>query len=480
MSSSEDSTRPISVAELLARNGTIGAPPVGGHRRRRRRKSNSVSVAELTGEIPVVRDDEPPPAVEQTAAEETAADKAVAEESVAEETVAEEPVAEETVAEEPAAGEPVAEVSVVEEPVSEEAVTEEPVADEAVAEEPVAEEPVAEESAAEEAVAEEPVADEAVHEEAAAEEPADDEAVAGDEAVTGESVAEGAEAEEDTAAPEVAADEEVAAGEAVAEEEAAVEDVQPAELEEAARDGVTETAEAAIHEALTENVVTDAAMAETADIVQVDTVEAPPASRAVESPPLARDPLPSRRSGPERGYDPRPARKPASRAERASGAEQMAPDPVDQSVDLADLVDDQGADAEELRSYLRASGGTLFSGETVADERSRLGPVTDVIEPVAASAPVARRGAMSMIWHGVLAVLQSLLAVVFGAGLFIAFDQLWRWNNIVALVLSVLVILGLVVAVRLVRKTEDITSTLIAVAVGALVTLGPLALLQST
>ena len=36
-----------------------------------------------------------------------------------------------------------------------------------------------------------------------------------------------------------------------------------------------------------------------------------------------------------------------------------------------------------------------------------------------------------------------------------------------------------VVGVRVVRKTEDIGSTLIAVAVGALVTLGPLALLQS-
>ena len=37
----------------------------------------------------------------------------------------------------------------------------------------------------------------------------------------------------------------------------------------------------------------------------------------------------------------------------------------------------------------------------------------------------------------------------------------------------------LVVGVRVVRKTEDIGSTLIAVAVGALITLGPLALLQS-
>ena len=66
--------------------------------------------------------------------------------------------------------------------------------------------------------------------------------------------------------------------------------------------------------------------------------------------------------------------------------------------------------------------------------------------------------------------------MAFGAGLFIAFDQLWRWNSIVTLVLSVLVILGLVVGVRVVRKTEDIASTLIAVAVGALITWGPLVL----
>ena len=77
---------------------------------------------------------------------------------------------------------------------------------------------------------------------------------------------------------------------------------------------------------------------------------------------------------------------------------------------------------------------------------------------------------------GALVVLQSILAVVFGGGLFIAFDQLWRWNSIVALVLTVLVTLGLVTAVQVVRKTPDVVSTLIAVAVGLLVTLGPLAL----
>ncbi|MGO9511953.1 MAG: hypothetical protein ACLPXZ_33190, partial [Mycobacterium sp.] len=89
-------------------------------------------------------------------------------------------------------------------------------------------------------------------------------------------------------------------------------------------------------------------------------------------------------------------------------------------------------------------------------------------------------GRFETLWRGSLIVFQSILAVVFGAGLFIAFDQLWRWNPVVALALSVLVILGLVVGVRVVRKTEDIASTLIAVAVGALITLGPLALLQSS
>src|SRR5258708_25708001 len=51
-------TGPISVSELLARNGTIGAPAVTRRRRRRRGDSDAVTVAELTGEIPIIRDDE--------------------------------------------------------------------------------------------------------------------------------------------------------------------------------------------------------------------------------------------------------------------------------------------------------------------------------------------------------------------------------------------------------------------------------------
>jgi hypothetical protein len=80
------------------------------------------------------------------------------------------------------------------------------------------------------------------------------------------------------------------------------------------------------------------------------------------------------------------------------------------------------------------------------------------------------------LWCGSLIILKSILAVAFGAALFIAFGLLWGWNSLMALVLSVLAVLGVVAWVRVVRKTEDIASTLIAVAVGALITLLPLAL----
>ena len=346
MTAPDDSqnTRPISVAELLAKNGTIGSPPVGGRRRRRRGNSDAVTVAELTGEIPIIRTGEIPVAREEAPA----------------------PAGEET---------------------------------------------------------------------------------------------------PDETTPET-----------------------PSETAEP-----TPRAEEA------------AASADTNGSAPAASIEAPAAEpepeepqRPFDAPPERADaPLPRRESGPARGYDPRPRRRPAAppvevaAPESESGAEQMTFDPLDDPATLLDLSGaQQEADgAAELQSYLRSSGGTLFGGETVADDLARRGVVQEDQEksPAAVAdtepAPAkerSRAGTLAALGRAGLAALQSILAVAFGAGLFIAFDQLWRWNNIVALVLSVLVILGLVVAVRVVRKTEDIASTLIAVAVGALVTLGPLALLQST
>ncbi len=163
----------------------------------------------------------------------------------------------------------------------------------------------------------------------------------------------------------------------------------------------------------------------------------------------------------------------------SEAAEVNDDDDIDAVNAVGDLEDD-AKDPDSTRPYLRTTTGTLFGGQTVADDLARGGtsPGPADIETDDA-AERAQPKAMSSFMHGVWIVGQCVLAVAFGAGLFVAFDQLWKWNNIVALVLSVLVILGLVVGVRVVRKTEDIGSTLIAVAVGALVTLGPLALLQS-
>jgi hypothetical protein len=218
-------------------------------------------------------------------------------------------------------------------------------------------------------------------------------------------------------------------------------------------------------------------------------------------------PQPQRPKGPERSAYPRPLRHTDARDAEQSGAEDMSPDPLDHYADIpVDVMDSEVREAElatedsaYVRSYLQATDSTLFGGQTLADElaRRRAGEQAgadsltaeeldeDRLDVSADRADVAQdahpaHARIEALWRGSLIVLQSILAVAFGAGLFIAFDQLWRWNSLVALVLSVLVILGLVAGVRVVRKTEDIASTLIAVAVGAMITLGPLALsLQS-
>jgi hypothetical protein len=345
MSAPDDDTRPVSVAELLARNGTIGSPPVGGRRRRRgRRNSDGVSVAELTGEIPVV------------------------------------PV--------------------------EEAVYEEPVLDKTVYAEPTYEE-----------------------------------------AGYGETTYEAASYEEVTYEADTFEEDTY---EADTFEEVTYEAASYGDVTYEAVTHEADTYEADTYEAATYEEVSYAEVAYEAEQIEPAPVIAPPLS---------------------------------------SGAEQMAYDPVDESVLLADLVDQPAGEVEELRSYLRGSTDTLFSGGTVADDMARRGIAAGTDEDageyigadpaVSSAASDAPRGVTGTLLASAAAVFQSLLAVAFGAGLFIAFDQLWRWNNLVALILSVLVVLTLAAAVRFVRKTEDIVSTLTAVAVGLLVTLGPLAL-QST
>jgi hypothetical protein len=210
-------------------------------------------------------------------------------------------------------------------------------------------------------------------------------------------------------------------------------------------------------------------------------------------------PQPKRPPGPERSEYPRPLRQSeedklerSGRPGKQSGAEDMSFDPMDHYADLpVDVMDSEVREAEPaltdsayVRSFLGEEHEEEGGEQGRAGAGSRTAPAPDELSDDHGAAERAdahaEPGRFAALWRGTVVVFQSMLAVAFGAGLFVAFDQLWRWNSIVALVLSVLVILGLVVGVRVVRKTEDIASTLIAVAVGALITLGPLALsLQS-
>jgi F0F1-type ATP synthase assembly protein I len=360
------STRPISVAELLAKNGSIGAPAPGGRRRRRRGNADAVTVAELTGEIPIVNFH-----TDEHQAIDTDADTG----NGHVEAPVDEPDAEAVEAQ-----------SVLEQP----QVTDEPETPEPETSEPDVEEP------------------------------------------------------------------------------------------EAAEAQAVEPGTAEVAETITEEPVTAAEADYEAHVQQRD----------ADFEPLVFDPRAHRTHHGLR----------RSAALPAGGAEEMSPDP---------LLDDDEADAEAAAagaataafpSYLRSSSDTLFGGDTVADDLARrvrtpgpedidlggpegaatLADTAVVTEEPDEDLDEDRASTRSPFLRGVWIVAQSIFAVAFGAGLFVAFDQLWKWNNIVALVLSVLVILGLVVGVRVVRRTEDVASTLIAVAVGALVTLGPLALLQST
>ncbi|WP_304115294.1 FUSC family protein [Mycolicibacterium bacteremicum] len=346
-------TRPISVAELLAKNGSIGAPAPGGRRRRRRGNADAVTVAELTGEIPIVVD-EPP-------VEEAVAPPA--------------PIEEDPAPEAPAVADTAVEDTAVQDPAP---------ADPTPAEQAIVEETLAEAPTAEEGVVEDPVLDEE---------------------------------------PEPEPDPEPE---------------------------------------------TDAAATDYDAHIQ---------QRDAEPEPVAF--TPRRRA---HGF----TRRTAAADTEATAAEEMSPDALlDDDGDTDDAVDG----AADRPGYLKSPADTLFGGDSVADEatrRTRTPGPEDIDLDGTADTEVHRfddgldEDEGSPFMRGLWIVVQSVLAVALGAGLFIAFDQLWKWNNIVALALSVLVILGLVVGVRVVRKTEDIASTLIAVAVGAMVTLGPLALLQST
>ncbi|MDI9918442.1 hypothetical protein [Rhodococcus sp. IEGM 1379] len=148
---------------------------------------------------------------------------------------------------------------------------------------------------------------------------------------------------------------------------------------------------------------------------------------------------------------------------------------VDVSTELMDKVTDK-VDADPAET-------------AVVDVTGALGSPTEnpVVDAAAAPVHVATEDAetaesdnRSSIREWAMLAGQVVVALIIGGAMFKGFEKLWDVLPWVALVLALIVIVGLVAVVRVLRKTDDITSFVIAVVVGMIVTLGPLAFLLTS
>ncbi|MFD5827668.1 hypothetical protein [Lentzea sp. NPDC060358] len=133
-------------------------------------------------------------------------------------------------------------------------------------------------------------------------------------------------------------------------------------------------------------------------------------------------------------------------------------------------VDD---DSQEYAAY-RAEDDYLADEETEEDDDEGPAGLDDVAEadddPDAG--PQRSAGKEWLIMIGQLAV-----GVLGGAGLWLAFNYLWRAVPAAALVVALAVTVGLVLLVRKIRRADDLQTTVLAVLVGLIVTVSPAAML---
>lgn len=371
----------VTVAELMARYGVEQSGQGRAHRRRAR--EGGIPVAELTGEIPVIRPSEPPvEAIEETTPEtpESADDAAAERETVADDAVEVE-------------------------------------GDVAVEDEPEVDEDDVDEAAAESA--DEPIAE------------ADDEA---DEVDT----------DPEDEAVDDAVDDELDEVESEDDEIDAEADVDvDAEIDV---DGVTDSGEDADAEA-------EAVADEETETVSDD--------------------------------DPAPTRQFAAAAHDADD-EDVGPEGADTSEDPSPWAPSgrrTGAPIAVIppiaQEFAAGDDRTLtWADETVADEEIFVAEFDEA--EVDAVAPAERGSLLSTLGQWLALGAQTLIGVVVGAAVFLGFIRLWDVLPYVALVLAVLVILALAAVVRILRKSDDSVSILLAVVVGVIVTIGPLVFVLSS
>ncbi|WP_415973235.1 hypothetical protein [Rhodococcus sp. 077-4] len=153
-------------------------------------------------------------------------------------------------------------------------------------------------------------------------------------------------------------------------------------------------------------------------------------------------------------------------ADKGGSTDEQATDGTPATTEAVDLVKPRPADEADTESALGSAQDAETGGTNAASRTDRR------------SATVKSKGGAVRQW--LVLIGQAVVSIVVGALLFKGFEQLWDVLPWVALVLSVLVIVGLVAVVRILRRTDDLISIVIAIAVGVFVTLGPLAFQLST
>lgn len=152
-----------------------------------------------------------------------------------------------------------------------------------------------------------------------------------------------------------------------------------------------------------------------------------------------------------------------------------APAAPEESTELIDKIADADAGEAEATAVV-----DLVKAPVAADGATKSTAVAESETDVEAEPAAEEAGERNSIREWAVLAGQVVVALIVGGAMFKGFEKLWDMLPWVALVLALIVIVGLVAVVRVLRKTDDITSFVIAVVVGMIVTLGPLAFLLTS
>ena len=149
---------------------------------------------------------------------------------------------------------------------------------------------------------------------------------------------------------------------------------------------------------------------------------------------------------------------------------------VDETADLDESLGDDGPADDTDGSSAETAGIASVAADAERGETQKAAVAREDTETRESGEPEEEQSPVTA-W--LLLFAQAVVGLAVGVGLFWGFTELWRWNPYFALVLAVLVIFGIVTLSHVVRRTKDLATTLLALGVGLLVTIGPLVLLAT-